>query len=67
MIKLFVIDVHNKTHQIKKFDLSIFINCRHLKLEIALAIPASTDDKIETNRSASHGLSTDEYTERDTR
>ena len=39
--------------------LIFFINMnilRHLKLEIALAIPASNDVKIEANNSAAQGL-----------
>ena len=35
------------------FDIYIF---RHLKLEIALAIPASNDEKYNWNNSAGQGL-----------
>ena len=35
-------------------DANIF---RHLKLEIALAIPALNEEKIEPNNSAGYGLS----------
>ena len=34
---------------------------RHLKLEIALAIPASNDEKYNSNNSAGQGLSYEYY------
>ena len=54
MIKQFLVDYHS-IQQFNIEDVYVFkkINLfRHLKLEIALAIPASTERKIETNNSA---------------
>ena len=40
----------------------IVIFFRHLKLEIALAIPALNDENIKTNNSATQGLTIDTHT-----
>ena len=41
-----------------------YLHFRHLKLEIALAIPASNDEKYNWNNSAGQGLKWDFYIKR---
>ena len=54
----FVVDAHLvKQFNLKDIYLKKYINIfRHLKLEIASAIPASNDEKYNTTNSAEQGL-----------
>ena len=53
IINTYMKSLQTTLQQMRFTEQIININiCRHLKLEIALAIPASNDEKIETNNSA---------------